>query len=120
MSNACYCDYDGLPSVYRESQHVARKQHVCYECRRKIKAGEKYEYVFSVYDGAAQEIRTCQHCLAIRDWVTAHVPCFCIYHGNILDDARDAVYEYSHEAPGLVFGYLRRVVALNRAKEAAI
>lgn len=114
--SACYCDWDYAATVYSKSCHVARKEHKCYECGRKIMPGERYESVFAVWDGRGQTCRTCPHCLAIREWVVAHVPCSCWMHGSMLEDIRNDVDNYWHLAPGLAMGYLRRLAALNRAK----
>lgn len=111
----CECDYES-PTVYNQSQHVARKEHRCSECRRAIMPGEPYESTFGIWEREGRTYKTCAHCLAIREWVTAHVPCACWAHGNVLEDARDTVEAYAHQAPGLAMGYLRRVVAKNRAK----
>ena len=116
MSSACYCDYDYVATVYRKSQHTARKSHTCYECHRPIRPGERYESVFAIWDGDACTCPTCPHCLAIREWVVAHVPCSCWMHGSMLEDIRNDVDCYWPEAPGLLFGYLRRRAALERAK----
>lgn len=113
---ACVCDYDYPASVYRRSEHTARKQHKCHECGAKIESGERYEYVFAIWDGDAANIHTCSRCLALREWVVAHVPCSCWAHGNLLEDMRNEVEHYSHQAPGLAMGYLRRLAAINRAK----
>lgn len=111
----CECDYDS-PVVYHQHQYVARKEHRCSECRRVIAPGERYESTFGIWEREGHTYKTCSHCLAIREWVTAHVPCTCWAHGNVLEDARDTVENYAHQAPGFAFGYLRRVVAKNRAK----
>lgn len=115
MTFSCYCDHEP-PTVYRKAEHTARKPHKCYECARQIAAGERYERVFAIWDDDAKSVATCRHCVAIRDWVVAHVPCTCWAHGNMLDDVHYAVEKYWHEAPGLLFGYLRRRAALRRAQ----
>lgn len=116
MSSACYCDYDFTWEVYRRSTHVARKQHKCYECGRTIQPGERYEYAFGIGDGRAWHMPTCPHCLAIREWVEAHVPCSCWSHGHMLEDVGNDVDAYWHEAPGFLMGYLRRLAAQKRAR----
>ena len=119
MSYECVCDYDA-PSVYRRTEvKAARKEHKCEECRRKIKPGESYELVFGMWDGRADTFKTCAHCLALREWVKAHVPCFCWAHGNIREDAIETAMGYAHEAPGLLFGAYRREIAIRRARAAA-
>jgi hypothetical protein len=115
MSAACYCDYE-QPTVYRSSERVARKEHKCYECHRTIRPGERYERVFAIWDGAANNVCTCHHCLELRRWVVAHVPCSCWAHGNMLEDLRDDVDDYWAQAPGLLMGWLRRRAAAKRAQ----
>jgi hypothetical protein len=112
----CYCDFDGVSTVYRASEPVARKPHRCDECGRTIQPGERYESVFHITDGDAGTHHTCPHCLDIRKWVVAHVPCSCWSHGNMLDDLRNDVDAYWVDGPGLLFGYLRRRAALKRAQ----
>lgn len=119
MSYGCYCDYDSYSTIYEATiVKAARKEHECYECRRRILPGESYESVFAVTDGEASTTKTCSHCLALREWVKAHVPCFCWAHGNVMEDAIETARGYAHEAPGLLFGAYRRQVAIRRAREA--
>ena len=114
----CYCDYE-QPTVYRKAVHTARKEHRCYECRRTIQPGERYESVFAVWEGKGQVAPTCQHCLDLRDFVLAHVPCSCWTHGNMREDVLNDAYAWSHEAPGLLFGAYRREIAIRRARKDA-
>jgi hypothetical protein len=104
----CYCDYE-MPTVYRAATHTARKEHKCRECARIIKPGERYEYVFAIWEGEACHVRTCSHCLSLREWVKAHVPCFCWGHGEMIEAAINT-------APGFWFGTLRRQVAIEHAR----
>ena len=117
MTYDCDCSWDDdAPTIYRKSEHTARKEHRCCECGRTIRPGERHEYVFGIWDGRAETCSTCTHCLSIREWVVAHVPCSCWAHGSMLDDVRKDVAAYQHQAPGLAMGYLRRVAALKRAR----
>lgn len=114
-----YCECDGeMPSLFFESRHTARKEHKCYECRRTIRPGEQYESVRGVWEGRFEFFKTCQHCLALRDWVKAHVPCFCWMYGDVRNDAIETALSYAHEAPGLLFGAYRREIAIRRARKA--
>lgn len=114
----CYCDYEPA-TVYRASRQIARKQHKCAECARMIQPGERYESVFAIWDGDVGTPKTCQHCLALRDYVVAHVPCSCWSHHNMREDVLGDAEAYAHEAPGLLFGALRREVAIQRAARVA-
>ena len=44
------CDYHA--AVWLESWHVARKEHVCFECETKINVAEKYKRIFMAGGGA--------------------------------------------------------------------
>jgi hypothetical protein len=46
-------DCEGACEIWRESFHVARKEHKCCECRTAILPGEKYANIFTLYDGYA-------------------------------------------------------------------
>ncbi len=114
---SCYCDYEPA-SAYVKTTHKAKKQHKCYECHRAINQGEVYEKVWGIWEGDAVTVKTCQRCLDLRDYITAHVPCFCIGHGNVNDDAIETAREYAHESPGLLFGAYRRLVNIRRNNRA--
>ncbi|HKR41013.1 MAG TPA: hypothetical protein VJU59_15270 [Paraburkholderia sp.] len=105
----CYCDYD-MPSVYVQTTPRARKEHRCAECGSKIEAGQQYERTFGVWDGSADQIKTCLQCVEMRDFVKAHVPCFCWEHHNLHECCIETAREYSREAPGLLFGTYRRSI----------
>jgi hypothetical protein len=113
MSIDCYCDYE-QPSVFNTSTPIARKEHRCTECGRRIAAGERYLYTWGIWDGSAWTFKTCPRCSSLLDYVKAHVPCLCWAYGNIVDDCLEAAREYAHEAPGLLFGALRRLALIQR------
>lgn len=115
MSLDCFCDGEP-PEFYRAAMvHKPRAQHKCDECRGVIPIGEPHERVAAKLDGHFMTYRTCSRCLAIREYVTAHVPCFCWAHGSLLEDARNTVDAYWPQAPGLFFGYGRLAVKQRRA-----
>lgn len=118
MSYECFCDYDAPSQYTRTPVKAAKKEHECDECRRTIQPGEAYEHVWGIWDGQSDTFKTCAQCLALKEWVKAHVPCFCWAHGNIREDALEAARGYSPEAPGLLFGAYRREVAIRRASHA--
>ena len=122
MTYDCSCDYDP-PSVFSSKMVKARKQHRCDECRRRISAGERYSYVFGVWDGYANSFHICANCEEIRSFVSINIPCFCWAYGNMLEDAREAVeaayMRARDEVRGLAFGYGRLLVKAERAKRAA-
>ena len=110
MSYDCYCDYDPA-TIYSKRIVKARKVYRCEECPNRIQIGERYEYVFGVWEGYASQFKTCSDCTDLRQWVTNNVPCFCWAHGNMREDAREAIEEAAFRAPeetkGLRFGFLR-------------
>jgi hypothetical protein len=120
MSSYYDCVCDGpQPDLYQVAQHKARKEHACSECGRRIAAGESYERVRGIWEGDPGVYRTCCRCLALREWVKAHVPCFCWYHGNMIDDAIEEARNSAPEAPGFLFGAYRRYVAIKAAPKLA-
>lgn len=47
----------------------ARKQHECFECRRPIESGDRYEYATFLFDGRWSQHRTCFPCMTLRSWL---------------------------------------------------
>jgi hypothetical protein len=67
--SSCVCAYvdEGYFSSFVDARIVkARKSHVCNECGREIAVGEKYEYVFGVWEGDPGVYKTCSDCLSAR------------------------------------------------------
>ena len=123
MSATCYCDYD-QPTWYRSKTVTARKVHRCIECSHKIQPGERYDSAVGMWEGRIKTWPTCDRCVDLREFVRAHVPCFCWAHGNLHDDAIAEAECYAHDAPGLLFGAYRRMKLTesrwrNHAKRAA-
>ena len=74
--------------------------------------GDTYELVTGTWGGGPESTyRTCARCIAVKQYVLEHVPCWCFAHGNILNDARDTIEYYAPELPGLWFGWARRHIA---------
>lgn len=113
----CECDYEP-PEFYHKEVRKANKDHKCSECGLAIYAGESYEHVRGKWDGDIGTHKTCPRCLALKEWVKAHVPCICWGHGAIREDALGAARYYANEAPGLLFGAYRREVAIRRNRKA--
>jgi hypothetical protein len=67
----CSCeidvDRDGYPSLIKEKIRTANKNHICCECGKTILTGEKYEYVWGVWDSESQVYKTCMDCKSVRD-----------------------------------------------------
>ena len=115
MNDSCWCDYDA-PELYLHSSPIARKERCCSECGKTIHIGEKYEHVFGKWDGQIGQFNTCCRCLSLKEFITAHVPCYCFEHGNIIEGCIEEAREYAHETVGLIFGALRRLVLIRRNK----
>lgn len=113
----CWCDYE-RPSFFREGMRKVRKRHHCYECGGAIYPGQEAMYTVGKWEGQLSNHYTCKHCLEIRQYTQAHVPCFCWYYGSMLDDATETIRHWAHEAPGLLFGFYRRLIQGRRIRKA--
>jgi hypothetical protein len=76
-----YCDIDYQLQMHEINWPKARKEHRCYECRRIIKVGEKYEYTtaFDPEEKGFVAFKTCKQCATIAD----QFMCGCRIHGNL-------------------------------------
>lgn len=84
--NECYCDDGDRPIFYRKRDvQRARAVHTCLECNRAILPGESYEQVHAMWDRheGPRTVHTCAWCMYLREWIEAHVPCFCFMHGGL-------------------------------------
>lgn len=61
-----YLDVDNRPRCYTEKMPIARKEHICGECGRKIEIGEKYENMAGIWEHGFDNYKTCIDCLSIR------------------------------------------------------
>lgn len=62
-----YFDDDGYgPSCFSHRVRKARKEHRCCECRRIIVKGERYHYESGIWDGSADDFKTCFDCYEVR------------------------------------------------------
>ncbi len=113
----CSCDYDP-PEFWHRATRSAKKPYRCAECGGLIDAGDRYEYVSGKWEGWLGHFRTCSRCVTLRQWLTNSLPCFCWAHGNMLEDAKeavaDAVFRAGDEVDGIRFGLGRHLVAIRR------
>ncbi len=60
----CYCEpNEGEPcEIWNATWRKARKTHKCQECLEEIKPGERYQYVFIVFEGEASNYKACEFC----------------------------------------------------------
>lgn len=84
MSN-CYCDYDP-PSVFSATTRRAKKDYKCCDCNAAISKGERYLYVFGVWEGEASSFRMCELCGDMRN----QCEFACLPFGDLFDGA----YQY--------------------------
>ncbi len=60
---------DGYSVVLHDRHQKARKEHKCSECNRTICIGEVYNVMRTVFDGAADSYKTCEHCQVVKRWL---------------------------------------------------
>lgn len=83
-------DYDP-PDLYVATFRTARKQHLCFECGRRIEVSERYEVVFGVWEGRADTMKTCEQCTVARDLLMRW--CQGFMHGSVLEELHDHLQE---------------------------
>ena len=88
--NDCACIYVSeyeAPELYSPRRVIARKQHECAECGRTIQNGEKYEYLFAIWDKKPSVYKTCIDCLSIRNVM------FCdgFMHRSMMNDLQEHI-----------------------------
>lgn len=105
---ACSCDSYSYP--YFERKRKARKEHACYDCSYKIQPGEPYTAVGGLCEGEWWHGAICSRCMSLLEWVKAHIPCVCVSFGNMREELTEICQEASREAPGLLFGFYRRML----------
>ncbi len=69
MFISCDCSIDDYDTneIEEVSWPKARKEHICYECERIIKKGEKYEVCSLLSSSKWERYKTCLGCTRIRD-----------------------------------------------------
>lgn len=81
-----------IPSLYRMTEPVARKQHGCVECSAPILPGEKYVHVVAVWGGdfciEKQHLLCANACRLVRD--TGINDDECVYFGGLKEFWREA------------------------------
>lgn len=104
------CRIDGAETatIYRDRTVTARKSHKCYECGRDISAGERYRYVFTVYDGWPDSYHTCIHCVSGQDWLARECG------GYIFSEVSEELHEHAQEYPPFALPLMRIAVGIRR------
>lgn len=101
----CMTDYDP-PSVYMKQERIARAEHRCDECGRKILKGEPYQYVSGVWDGYANSHKTCAHCEVVQQWLMNN--CHGFMHTQIGEDIEEHARDYNRPDLGRLYIGMRR------------
>lgn len=81
---------------------TARREHRCAECARQIDAGEKYHAETFVFDGAITKHKTCEHCMAVRQWLADE--CGGWVYTAVQEDAADHASGYGMDLARAVIG----------------
>ncbi len=103
------CTIDGdQPDVYVANTRRARREHVCTECRRTIRSGERYSLARALYDGGWDIYKTCEHCRVGQEWLVD--VCNGFQHAGLEED----VDEHAREIWESRFGLLRLKVGIRR------
>lgn len=55
-----------IPTIYKAQAVRSRRDRVCEECGRSIPIGELHEYAFGIWEGRAENYRTCADCFEVR------------------------------------------------------
>lgn len=81
----CMADWEyGQSEFYRVSFPVARKDHTCQECGRKIAFGEKYHAAAGKSEGTMWTAKVCVHCQVAAGWLAKNCGGY-LYHAIIED-----------------------------------
>ena len=55
-----------IPSIFESTYPVSRRNHTCYECRRQINVGRKYQLNKGCWVGKWSKFIICQPCADLR------------------------------------------------------
>lgn len=87
----CSTDFDE-PDFYRIIEPIARKSHICSECRSKINVGERYRNNFCVFDGSSHTYRSCKYCMILQDWLQKECAGYLL--GGLYEEIHEHAFEY--------------------------
>lgn len=88
----CTDDYE-VAKLYSERIIKSKKNHICCECSRKIKSGERYRYVFVVDDSVKPCVfKTCHNCIVPQDWIREK--CGGFAHTRLHEEVIEHAMEY--------------------------
>src|SRR4030066_192878 len=91
-SSMCMVDsYDGPGEGSFMDQRIisARKEHSCYECRRKISPGETYQRTTAMWHRGEgiDTYKVCRHCVQAEKWLARE--CGGWLYGGVLEDLEE-------------------------------
>lgn len=66
-----------MPEAFKTVTRIARKNHTCCECHRKIKKGTQYQYSSGVWDGVPAAFKQCSGCYGIMCAAAASCSEYC-------------------------------------------
>lgn len=76
----CYCD-SVPPELYCAKERIARKEHVCSECKRKIQPGMRYRNISGLWEGQFDVFKMCSGCSSV--WDALAELGYCLEHGGL-------------------------------------
>jgi len=77
----CECE---SPRCFEESVPVARKIHICGECGKEIKIGQRYWKIRGIWDEHFETHKMCKSCRKLADEID-----HCICFGEVLYTAKE-------------------------------
>lgn len=83
----CMIDDCERLAAHYSGMHKARKAHTCAECHREIAPGETYEVAGGVMMGEWWKWKTCQQCIAAREWL--NVVCSGFAYESVMEEMKE-------------------------------
>ena len=71
-------------TLLKDRNRVAKKNHICSECRRDIFAKETYRVEYYIFEGIFHTHKTCLHCQQVRNYLNDAGIDF--YYGDLSED----------------------------------
>lgn len=83
----CNCDRDN-PSIYQETQRLAKKEHKCCECGWMIQPPSKYIAIAGLWEGKWSNYKQCFNCNQVGDRFVQETNC-CYQLGQLYPCLQD-------------------------------
>lgn len=87
----CDLDQDGYGEVISDTKVVARKQHRCSECSRRIEPGQEVRRYVGKWEGDFFATKFCRRCSLMIDWLYARGHGWT--GGRIVEEVRECAEE---------------------------